>query len=357
MEINKALLPKRIHLVGIGGSGMSAIAHYLLDLNILVSGSDIRHSEIIADLADRGCVIFTSHDSSNLGAANLVVISDAVSPMNPEIAEARLRDIPITKRARFLQQLGDGKSVIHVTGSHGKTTTSAMITTVLKAVGANPAFIVGADLIGLGNKRAAASDGSILVAEACEAFRNLSHYTPDYAVITNIDDDHLEHYGNQDALDAAFIKFASRVSENGTVFVNGDDPGIRRLSHLLPSSAVSFGLAPCNDISASELELQWDGSSFILRAQGCDPVSVYLPIPGRHMVENALGCIAVCLSLDIDAQAMASALSQLGKVSRRWNLHGVFSGIQIIEDFAHHPTELRANQATKQVLCRCNQGV
>ena len=337
------MLQKKIHLVGIGGAGMSAIAHYLLDLNIQVSGSDIQDSQVITALSERGCVIYKKHEASNVMGAEHVVCSDAIPQLNPEVAAATRGGISVTKRARFLQSLGVGKSVINVSGSHGKTTTAAMIATVLMEAGLDPDFILGADLPGFDNQRARASAGRFMVAEACEAFRNLPCYTSDYAVITNIDDDHLEHYGDQTALDLAFLKFAEQVSEKGCVFVNGDDPGIKRLNRSLPSTAVRFGINSGNGIRASTLTLFESGSRFCVQANGLDLGSVFLPLPGRHMVENALGCIAVCHSLGIDFQAISRALAGFKTASRRWNEHGVVGGVRVIEDFAHHPTELRVN--------------
>ena len=322
---------------------MSAIAHYLLDMNIAVTGSDIRSGEVTRGLLEEGCTVFATHEASNISGVGRVVVSDAISPDNPEIMQALKLGIAVTKRARFLQELGVGKSVIHVAGTHGKTTTAAMIATVLMDAGVDPGFILGAGVNGLGGKRARASSGRLLVAEACEAFRNLSHYTPDFALITNIEDDHLEHYGNQAGLDDAFVSFINRAGQAGTVLVNGDDVGVKRLWSSITPGVISFGFSSTNDISVSELVLHGQGSGFSVLDQGRKLGRVELTLPGRHMAENALACIAICLRLGIAFEVIAEALTGFKGVSRRWNERGTFGGVSIVEDFAHHPTELRVN--------------
>lgn len=351
------MLQKKIHMVGIGGAGMSAIAHYLLDQNVQVSGSDIEDSQVLTTLSERGCEIYKKHETGNITGADLVVCSDAIPLMNLEVAAATKAGISVTKRARFLQSLGVGKTVINVSGSHGKTTTAAMIATVLMDAGLDPDFILGADLPGFDNKRARASGGRFMVAEACEAFRNLPCYTSGYAVISNIDDEHLEHYGDQANLDEAFLKFAEQVPEKGRVFVNGDDPGVRRLQSSLPTTSVSFGINSGNDICVSALALYGNESRFTVQANGLHSGSVFLPVPGRHMVENALGCIAVCQSLGIDFQTISRALAGFKTASRRWNERGVFGGVRVIEDFAHHPVELRVNLDAARLSLKPGQRV
>jgi len=340
---------------------MSSIAHYLLDKDVTISGSDIRTNHATSSLVSRGCNIFSTHEASHINGAEVIVVSDAISPHNPEVAEAMRLGCLVTKRARFLQDLGIDKSSIHVTGTHGKSTTAAMIATVLMETGANPDFILGADVTGLDGKRARAvsdqSNGNYFVAEACEAFRNLLHYSPDFAVITNIDDDHLEHYGDQASLDLAFSEFARRVVNRGVLIINGDDPGLQRIRPTLGTEVITYGLTENNDISASQLVLYGHGSSFSVSNQCGVLGKVSLSVPGRHMVENALACIGMCLSLGISFQATVKTLSHFKGVSHRWNDHGEFAGIRVIEDFAHHPTELLVNLETARLSQKQDQRV
>ncbi|MEP3297893.1 MAG: UDP-N-acetylmuramate--L-alanine ligase [Pseudoruegeria sp.] len=343
-------MPYHVHLVGIGGVGMSSIAHYLLDLGTIVSGSDIRQNETTTKLAARGATIFYSHKGTYVQGAAVVVASDAIPSDNPEIAQARKSGIEVVKRAVFLQRFCAGKMSIHVTGTHGKSTTSAMIASVLFGAGADPSFLLGDEVHGLHSNSGKASEGAQIVVEACEAFRNLSCYATDFAVITNVDDDHIEHYGNQVALDDAFANFANQTAVNGQVFVNGDDAGVKRILQNISRKFVTFGISDSNKFSANKVVTSPQGSEFAVLCDGKKVGDVFLPVPGRHMVENALGCIAVCMSIDIEFAVISKALSTFGRVARRWKDHGVIDGVRVIEDFAHHPTALRVNIETARQL-------
>ncbi|WP_395689144.1 Mur ligase domain-containing protein, partial [Aestuariivirga sp.] len=216
-----------IHLVGIGGDGMLAIAQYLADQGKRFSGSDLRSSAELSSLAAKGIDVFDEHRAANVSNAELLVLSDAVPLSSPEVIEARIRDVPIMRRAEYIEHLTRDRQRIYVAGSHGKTSTSAMIATVLQHAGRSPGFILGASVPCLGNRRGRASSAGPTVIEACEAFNNLATLQPDHAVLTNVDNDHLEHYGSQEWLDKAFRKFLGRASN--VPIVNGDDSGVRRI--------------------------------------------------------------------------------------------------------------------------------
>ena len=318
---------------------MAALADCLQDLGCEVSGSDLRSSPTTARLATRGIRIFQRHNAANLANAELVVISDAIPLANVEVKEARTREIPLVRRAEMLNRIAARKSAVMISGSHGKSTITAMLATVLDAVGREPSFAAGADIPALGGVRARFSRGSEFVAEACEAFRNLSAYHADIAVISNIDLEHVEHYGGADRLDTAFIEFANGA-RTATV-VNGDDPGVRRIIPRLVSP-VTFGVDPANMFSATNLALGPQGASFDLRMSGQVVGHVDLSVAGRHQILNALACIAVAATIGLAFEAVASGLRRYTGISRRWQLHDTKSGIRLYDDFAHHPTELEA---------------
>ena len=344
-------IPHHVHLIGIGGAGMGAIAHYLLDLGCRVSGSDLRSTPTATALAQRGARVAAGHDAGNIAGAELVVVSDAIPFGNSEILAARNSKIELVRRADFLRQLCTKKTVISVAGAHGKTTTSSLIARALESSNAEPSYIIGASATGLRGGCARAAAGVHLVMEACEAFRGLKSYRPDVAVITNIDDDHLEHYGSQAALDAAFIDFANSASKHhGLVIAHGDDAGVRRVRSALAGQVMTFGLSPQNDVSAADVRLGPAGSSFLLFSNGETLGRIETPMLGAHAVQNALGCAATCLALGFGVGDIATALKGFTGPARRWDDRGTVGGVRIIDDFAHHPTELRASIAAARLL-------
>jgi UDP-N-acetylmuramate--L-alanine ligase len=337
-----APLPHQTHLIGIGGTGMSGLAQCLLMLNHKVSGCDLQQSPETDHLCSLGAVIFHDHSAKNLVGAGLVIASDAISPYNAEFEEARRQDIPILRRAEALDRLCASKTVIFVSGSHGKSTTAGMIAKVLEVNGAEPSFVIGGAVPSLGNQRARIGRGDYFVAEACEAFQNLAFYHPNIAVITNIDDEHLEHYGSQEALCCAFRDFAARVDQGGAVIVNGDDAGVRRILPTLNVPATTFGISAENDVCATSLMANDGHYQFNVCIRGAAAGSITLPFPGAHAVRNALGCIAVCRALDMPFGNIAKGLAAFTGVSRRWEDHGLVNGVHLVDDYAHHPAELEA---------------
>lgn len=334
-------VPARVHLVGIGGAGMASLAQYLLASGRAVSGSDRARTAVVERLADAGARIAYAHEEANIDGAELVVVSDAIPAGNVEIEAARRRGIVVLRRAECLDLLREGRRAVMVAGSHGKSTTSAMVSCILDEAGLDPGFALGADVPCLGDRRASPGGPELFVAEACEAFRNLDALTAHIAVITNVDDEHVNHYASQAALDEAFTAFAHRAQ---AVVVAGEDPGIARLA-LPAARCTTFGLddrqavwAPAGPAPFAPCVhgLQWD------------PIA--LRQPGDHMRRNALAAIAVCHLLGVAPAQMARGLARFTGVARRWQELGEAAGVRVVDDYAHHPAEVTATlQAARAV--------
>lgn len=325
------MLPSRIHLIGIGGAGMASLAQYLLASGRTVTGSDRACSPVIERLVQEGARIAQQHDEAQVGDAELVVVSDAIPAGNVELEGARRRGIPVIRRAECLDLLREGRRAVMVAGSHGKSTTSAMIACILDEAGRDPGFSFGADVPCLGNRRARPGGREVFVAEACEAFRNLDALTPEIALITNVDDEHVNHYASQAALEEAFTAFARRAHR---IVASAEDPGVQRLG-LPRDQVVWFGLIPDCTVSAQP----WPAPF----APCCDGVA-FAPIelrqPGDHMRRNALAAIAACHLLGVAPEVMARGLERFTGVARRWQELGEVSGIRVVDDYAHHPAEV-----------------
>ncbi len=340
--------PQHIHLIGINGSGMTGLAEYLLGLGKTVTGSDL-NAPRDDSLTRRGATVYRGHRSDHVNGAGLIVYSDAIPFSNAELAEARLRDIPIIKRARCLGQLLERAHAVAVAGSHGKSSTTTMIASVLRGSGQDVSHIVGAPASCLDHIQGRRGASRIFVAEACEAFQNLAPLSPDLALILNIDDDHIEHYGSIEKLHDAFRDFAGRVRRGGTLIVNGDDARARDSATSASVTVVTYGLAGDCDVHATDIAMDGSGSTFTVIAHGRELGSLRLNVPGRHMIGNALACVAACLALDVPFAAIARGLEQFTGVARRWQMLGEVDGIRLIDDYAHHPTELRAGLETAKL--------
>lgn len=328
------MLPGRIHLVGIGGAGMAALAQYLLAAGHAVSGSDRTRSAATRALAAAGATIAIGHDAALVAQAGLVVVSDAIPAGNVEVEAAWRRGIPVVQRAACLDLLRQGRRAIMVAGAHGKSTTSAMIACILTDAGLDPGFVLGADVPCLDERRARPGGAALFVAEACEAFRNLDNFHPDVAVVTNIDDEHLNHYASQVALDSAFADFARRAA---VVIAAGDDPGVRRIRPAL-GAVTSFGLDPACAVWAEAAP-----APFVVHLDGTAQGEIHLRLPGDHMRRNALAAIAACHAVGVPFAVTAAALGRFTGVARRWQDTGTTAGVQIVDDYAHHPAEIRAS--------------
>jgi len=344
----------RWHFIGIGGAGMSALADALLDLGATVSGSDVVASEATRQLEARGAHVHIGHDAANLVDATQVVVTAAVPEDNPELVEARQLGLPVVKRAALLGQLMDTRLGVAVAGTHGKTTTSAMIAWVLVRAGRYPSYMVGGTIRGLGAGGHWGS-GAELVAEADEYDRSFLHLHPEVAVITNIENDHLEYYGTSEAIYAAFGEFALNVRPGGLLILCSDDAGARRLAEELSAGAAPFRLQTYG-LSDSAL---WrpsavaanahGGSDYVALRSGKEVARVSLSVPGRHNVLNSLAALAVCVELGIEPGEAFRHLGDFMGAGRRFEVKGEAAGVVVVDDYAHHPTEIASTlQAARQ---------
>jgi UDP-N-acetylmuramate--alanine ligase len=344
----------RIHFVGIGGAGMSGIAEILLEYDLEVSGCDQALSETTHRLAELGARIDEGHSPDHLDGVELVVISSAVAAENPEVREARRRGITVVRRAEMLGELMRLKYGIAVAGTHGKTTTTSLVGTVLTDAGLDPTVIVGGRLRLLGTG-ARLGHSDYLIAEADEFDRSFLRLTPVVAVITTIDRDHLDTYRDLDEIREAFVTFANRVPFFGRVIVCLDDPNVRQiLPELAERRIVTYGFSPQAELSAVDLEPRRNGTRFSVRSLRDGLIGdVELPMPGRHNVLNALAAIGVGLSLRIPFETMARAIAGFEGVHRRFEQLGEWHGAAVIDDYAHHPTEVAATlDAARQTFPR-----
>ncbi len=343
---------EHVHFVGIGGTGMSGIAEVLLDYDLQVSGCDQASSAVTRHLESLGVEIRKGHSSEHLADVDLVVKSSAVADDNPEIAAARERGITIVRRAEMLGELMRLKYGIAVAGTHGKTTTTSLIGTLLTEAGLDPTVIVGGRMRVLGTgARVGRSD--YLVAEADEFDRSFLRLMPILAVVTNIDCDHLDTYGDFEAIRTAFIDFATRVPFFGQIIACLDDANIQELLPQLLGGhrVVTYGFTPQADLVAGELEADPRGSRFKVLAEGKELGEITLPMPGRHNVQNALAAVAVGRAVGLDFDRIADALASFGGVHRRFERLGTWQGATVIDDYAHHPTEVTATlEAARQAF-------
>lgn len=331
---------KHVHLVGIGGAGMAGLAVFMLDAGKIVSGSDLSQGITLDTLAAAGARLWTSHDEAHLEGVDLVVVSDAIPTGNVELEGACRRGIRVLRRAECLDLLGQERCAVMVAGSHGKSTTSGMITSILDAAGRDPGFVLGADVHCLGDQRARAGAGAHFVAEACEAFRNLDVLNPSVAIITNVDDEHVNHYATQAKLDDSFSSFAKRAR---TIVASGEDAGVARLD-LPKDRVIRFGLTAACQVHAAP-----SPAPFVPHIDGQPLGVVRLHQPGDHMRRNALAALATCHALGIETDAIIRGLERFTGVARRWHELGEVAGIRIVDDYAHHPTEIRATLAAARL--------
>ena len=339
----------RIHFIGIGGAGMSGIAEVLLTLGYQVSGSDLRHSETTDRLVSLGGRVFIGHATSNLEGAQVVVYSSAVRPENPELKAARAAAVPVIGRAEMLAELMRMKYGVAVGGSHGKTTTTSMIAAVLARGGLDPTIVVGGRLHAIGSN-ARLGHGQFLVAEADESDGSFLRLNPAVSVITNIDREHLDYYSGLDALRQAFVYFANRVPFYGVSVLCADDPEVRAILPLVTKRTTLYGTRPEAHIRASAIELVPHGSRFRLHAGESELGAVELQVPGAHNVLNALAAAAIGLEVEVGFGHIAEALAQFRGVGRRFETRGETQGIRVVDDYGHHPTEIRATLAAARTL-------
>ncbi len=333
---------QHIHFVGIGGIGMSGIAELLLNLGHRVSGSDLKQSETTRRLAGLGAKVFQGHHQDHIEGAQVVVVSSAVRDDNPEVQAARERHVSVIPRAEMLAELMRLKYGLAVAGAHGKTTCTSMVATLLAAGGMDPTVVVGGKVGALGSN-ARLGQGDFLVAEADESDGSFTRLSPVVVVVTNIDREHLDHYGSDEALDEAFVEFMNKVPFYGAVIICLDDPRLAALIPRVNKRIITYGLTSQADLQARGLSPHGLGTRFELYSQGRPSRSVELPLPGRHNVLNALGAIAAAREVGMDLARAAAACGDISTVHRRFEQKGrTGAGALVFDDYAHHPTEIRA---------------
>ena len=332
---------RRIHLVGIGGSGMSGIAEVLLNLGYEVSGSDLKESDVLARLRSLGARIDGKHDAANVEAADVVVVSTAVAESNPEVVRAHERGVPVIPRAEMLAELMRIKYSVAVAGAHGKTTTTSMVGEILAQGGLDPTVIVGGRLKALG-ANARLGQGPFLVAEADESDGSFLFLSPTIAVITNIDEEHLDYYGTIDKIRQAFATFVNRVPFYGTIILPADEPNAASLRPTAKRRTVTYALDGDADVEGRDLVVGPGGVRFNLRVRGRDEGAIELKVVGVHNARNALAAIAAGWELGVPVAAIREALGEFAGVGRRLELRGDVQGALWIDDYAHHPTEIAA---------------
>ncbi|MFF0910359.1 UDP-N-acetylmuramate--L-alanine ligase [Microbacterium enclense] len=326
------------HFIGIGGSGMSGLARMFLDRGIRVSGSDRADSAALRDLAARGATVHIGHDAAHLGDADTVVHTGAIWPENPEFVTAKERGLHVIHRSQALHWLIGGRRLVSVAGAHGKTTSTGMIVTALRALELDPTFVNGGVIADLGTSSGTGSD-DLVVIEADESDGTFLLYDTSVALITNVDPDHLDHYGSRDAFDAAFARFADGAGE--AVVISADDPGARSVRERITHRAVvTFGEDADADVRLSRIRTHGP-VAFTLTA-GDETVDVQLRVPGAHNAVNAAGAVAVLRVLGHPLADAARAVEGFGGTVRRFELHGVQRGVSVFDDYAHHPTEVAA---------------
>jgi len=337
----------RVHFVGIGGSGMSGIARVFLAAGHTVSGSDIRETAGVAALRELGAEIAIGHDAANVGDADTLVVTGALWQDNPEYQLALERGLPVLHRSQALAWLIGQHRLVSVAGAHGKTTSTGMLVTALLASGRDPSFVNGGVIQSLGVSAQGGSD-DLFVVEADESDGSFLLYDTSVALITNVDADHLDHYGSHEAFDAAFVEFASAARE--LVVVSSDDAGARRVTDALTHPRVTtFGEDESADVRLSDVAASGPVSFTLHHAGSSWPVQ--LRVPGHHNAVNAAGAFAVLVGLGVEPEAAIAGLETFGGTERRFELHGTVRGVSVYDDYAHHPTEVAAAlQAARSVV-------
>jgi UDP-N-acetylmuramate--alanine ligase len=332
----------KIHFVGIGGIGMSGIAEVLLNSGYAVSGSDLQASDATRRLAALGAQVFVGHLEQNIaGDPSVVVISTAVKYSNPEVMEARRRRIPVIPRAEMLAELMRMKFGVAVAGSHGKTTTTSMISAVLSAAGLDPTMVIGGQLHMLGSN-AKMGQGDIMVAEADESDGSFLILSPTVAVVTNIDKEHMDYHGTMERLTENFLAFINKVPFYGVAILCLDDAHVRGLLPKVRKRFTTYGLSAEAEFSAEVLEMSPAGVAFTALHRGKALGKVRLRSPGRHSATNSLAAIAVAHELEVPFVHVAQALEAFSGIRRRFEFKGEPKGVMVIDDYGHHPAEIRA---------------
>jgi len=338
---------KKIHFVGVGGIGMSGIAEILLDQGFKVSGSDRSLTEVTERLEKLGADVYEGHKAKNVAPdVDALVYSSAVSLDNPEVVEAQRRKIPVIRRAEMLAEMMRLKYGVGIAGTHGKTTTTSMVSLILMEGGLDPTVIVGGKLNGLGGTNARLGHGDFIVVEADEFDRSFLSITPTIAVLTTLETDHLDCYRDLDDIKHAFVQFASKVPFYGFVVICLDEPALQDIMpQLIKKKIISYGFNPQADVQALDIRYKDNTASFSLVKHGRELGEINLQIPGAHNVQNALAALTVGLELGVPFPKAKTGIEKFSGVYRRWEKKGEAKGVTVYDDYAHHPTECKATLA------------
>jgi UDP-N-acetylmuramate--alanine ligase len=340
---------QHLHFTGIGGIGMSGIAEVLLNLGYTISGSDLKLTPVTDRLAKLGATIHEGHSAANVAGAKALVVSSAVDEQNPEVQEARRLQIPVIPRGELLAELMRLKYGIAVAGSHGKTTTTSMVATILNHAGLDPTVVVGGKAASMGGSNAKVGTSDFLVVESDESDRSFLKLAPILAVVTNIDREHLDCYSSLDDIRAAFIEFVNKVPFYGAVILCVADENVQSILPSVRRRMVTYGRSAQAQIAAVDVRLGGDGSDFRVRLHDADLGEFHLAVAGEHNVLNALGAIGVALELKVAPDLIRAGLALFSGVERRMQIRGHEREITVLDDYGHHPTEVRATLAAARL--------
>jgi len=343
--------PQHLHFIGIGGIGMSGIAEVLLNLGFEITGSDLKLSATTDRLAKLGARIFEGHAAANVVSAKAVVVSSAVHADNLEVQEARRLQIPVIPRGELLAELMRLKYGIAIAGSHGKTTTTSMTAGVLSGAGLDPTVVVGGKAASMGGSNARVGQSDFLVVESDESDGSFLKLSPILAVVTNIDREHLDHYASLDEIRAAFLEFVQKVPFYGAAILCLDDDNVQQLLPAVNRRTITYGSSHQAGLQITDINCGPFESRFTVRVRGHSLGEFHLRVPGVHNVLNATAAIAVGLELEVKLEAIREGISSFIGVDRRFQTRGRVRGVTVIDDYGHHPTEIRATLAAAQ-LCK-----
>jgi len=345
--------PQHLHFIGIGGIGMSGIAEVLLNLGYQITGSDLKLSATTERLTRLGALVYEGHAAAHVGTAKAVVVSSAIEPQNPELLEARRLKIPIIPRGELLAELMRLKYGIAIAGSHGKTTTTSMTATILNTAGLDPTVVVGGKTASMGGSNARVGQSEFLVVESDESDGSFLKLSPILAVVTNIDREHLDHYANIDEIRAAFLEFIQKVPFYGAAILCLDDENIQQLLPSVNRRTITYGQSSQAALQIVDADCGAFESRFVIRGRRQDLGQFHLRLPGLHNVLNATAAIAVGLELEVPLDTIRQAIASFTGVDRRFQTRGQVRGVTVIDDYGHHPTEIRATLAAAKL---CNFG-
>jgi UDP-N-acetylmuramate--alanine ligase len=340
----RGAMKRRLHMIGIGGVGMSALAQILLEQGAAVSGSDARESETTRRLAERGARIEIGHQSDLVEGAGRVIVSDAVTSDNPEVMRARDMDIPVSRRSELLAEMMQGMRGIAISGTHGKTTVTAMVGAILAEAGLDPTVAIGGDYAPFGGN-ARTGRGEWFVAEACEAYGSFLDLRPEISLVTNIEADHLDYHETREHLRKSFLEFLERTTPGGCLVLCADRPELRSLSPPEGREVIWYGADAEAQIRGSDLSAHDGGGRCRLWVGGRDAGELRIAVPGHHNLVNALGAVAAAVKAGASTAACLESMAGFAGVGRRFELLGETSGMTLVDDYAHHPTEVEATIA------------